>query len=66
MGLQVSTIIQWSPHCSLLGINATIQYLVVQYYLKDVSASAASMRIQTNIIISDLVLAMRTGSSVDS
>ena len=50
----------------VVGYNATIQYLVVQYFLKGPSTSAASMLIQTIIVISDLVLAMRTRSTVDS
>ena len=66
MGLRASKIVQWSPNFLLLGINAPIKYLIIQYDLKDLNASAASMSIQRTIITSDLVLAMRTRSTVDS
>ena len=57
MSLRVSANVQRLPRCLLLSIVATIQYLVIQYYLKDPSASTASMPIRRTIVISNLVLA---------
>jgi hypothetical protein len=66
MSLRASTIVQWSLRCQLLGIDATIQCLIILYHLRDMSTSASSMLVQTAIIFSELVLAMDTRPPVDS